>query len=396
MPPKGAFSVWHYEHRFPICPLDYPDHPRPGARRARRGRPDAHAELLAVARAAARHGRRRHRSAAAHFPRRRGAEAPARRTRRRPRRASREAIERAVALLNGTPGTARQLRDAAPHARGAGLPARPLARGGERHQLSPLLRHQRPRRAARRGSGRLRPHARDWCSASSARAASRACASTTSTASPTPRATRARCRRRSGRASTSSSRRSSSRASAAALAGRRAPPATTRSNLHRRRCSSTPTRRTRSSALYRRATGLDERLRRRCCAPPRPRCWRSSFASELEVLVSDLKRIADADRRTRDFTVNALRRALVEIIARFPVYRSYLGDGRARRRRIVAPDRGRGREGEAPAARCRTARVHDFVARGAARRRRDRRARPPGRRAGRAASAAGSSSSPAR
>ena len=52
-----------------------------------------------------------------------------------------------------------------------------------------------------------------------------------------------------------------------------------------------------------------------------------SFASELEVLVSDLKRIADADRRTRDYTVNALRRALIEIIARFPVYRSYLGDG---------------------------------------------------------------------
>jgi (1->4)-alpha-D-glucan 1-alpha-D-glucosylmutase len=54
-----------------------------------------------------------------------------------------------------------------------------------------------------------------------------------------------------------------------------------------------------------------------------------SFASELEVLVSDLKRIADADRRTRDYTVNAMRRALAEIIARFPVYRTYLGDGEA-------------------------------------------------------------------
>lgn len=53
----------------------------------------------------------------------------------------------------------------------------------------------------------------------------------------------------------------------------------------------------------------------------------SSFASELEVLVSDLKRIADADRRTRDYTMLSLRRALVEIIARFPVYRSYLGEG---------------------------------------------------------------------
>ncbi|MGA0594378.1 malto-oligosyltrehalose synthase [Enterovirga sp. CN4-39] len=52
----------------------------------------------------------------------------------------------------------------------------------------------------------------------------------------------------------------------------------------------------------------------------------SSFASELEVLVSDLKRIADGDRRTRDYTVYAIRVALVEIIARFPVYRSYITD----------------------------------------------------------------------
>jgi (1->4)-alpha-D-glucan 1-alpha-D-glucosylmutase len=53
----------------------------------------------------------------------------------------------------------------------------------------------------------------------------------------------------------------------------------------------------------------------------------TSFASELEVLVSDAKRIADADRRTRDYTMLALRRALVEIVARFPVYRTYLGEG---------------------------------------------------------------------
>jgi (1->4)-alpha-D-glucan 1-alpha-D-glucosylmutase len=52
-----------------------------------------------------------------------------------------------------------------------------------------------------------------------------------------------------------------------------------------------------------------------------------SFASELEVITSDLKRLADSDRRTRDYTVYAIRRALVEIVARFPVYRTYLGDG---------------------------------------------------------------------
>lgn len=52
-----------------------------------------------------------------------------------------------------------------------------------------------------------------------------------------------------------------------------------------------------------------------------------SFASELEGLVSDLKRIADADRNTRDFTVIALHRALGEIVERFPVYRSYMVAG---------------------------------------------------------------------
>jgi (1->4)-alpha-D-glucan 1-alpha-D-glucosylmutase len=44
-------------------------------------------------------------------------------------------------------------------------------------------------------------------------------------------------------------------------------------------------------------------------------------------LVSDIKSIADASRRTRDYTTFALRRALVEIVAAFPVYRSYLGEG---------------------------------------------------------------------
>ena len=50
------------------------------------------------------------------------------------------------------------------------------------------------------------------------------------------------------------------------------------------------------------------------------------FASELEALVSDLKRIADADRKTRDYTTVAIREALREIIARLPVYRSYIGE----------------------------------------------------------------------
>lgn len=50
----------------------------------------------------------------------------------------------------------------------------------------------------------------------------------------------------------------------------------------------------------------------------------ASFASELEVLVSDLARIASGNRRTRDYTIHAMRQALADIIERFPVYRSYI------------------------------------------------------------------------
>ncbi len=62
----------------------------------------------------------------------------------------------------------------------------------------------------------------------------------------------------------------------------------------------------------------------------------ASFASELEVLVSDLARIALADRRTRDYTIHAMRQALVEIIERFPVYRSYItGEPAPEDRRLI-------------------------------------------------------------
>ena len=52
----------------------------------------------------------------------------------------------------------------------------------------------------------------------------------------------------------------------------------------------------------------------------------SSLASELTVLVTRLWQIARADRYTRDFTSNTLRQALTEIIAAFPVYRTYITD----------------------------------------------------------------------
>jgi (1->4)-alpha-D-glucan 1-alpha-D-glucosylmutase len=55
---------------------------------------------------------------------------------------------------------------------------------------------------------------------------------------------------------------------------------------------------------------------------------RTALASELNVLASQLSRIALADRQTCDFTVNNLREALSEVVASFPVYRTYLAPGR--------------------------------------------------------------------
>ncbi len=53
----------------------------------------------------------------------------------------------------------------------------------------------------------------------------------------------------------------------------------------------------------------------------------SSLAGELHMLAYQLDRIAQAARWSRDFTLNVLRHALREVIACFPVYRSYVSDG---------------------------------------------------------------------
>jgi (1->4)-alpha-D-glucan 1-alpha-D-glucosylmutase len=48
-----------------------------------------------------------------------------------------------------------------------------------------------------------------------------------------------------------------------------------------------------------------------------------ALASELQMLVLTLERMAEGDRVYRDVSVGALRQALVEVVAHFPVYRSY-------------------------------------------------------------------------
>ena len=61
---------------------------------------------------------------------------------------------------------------------------------------------------------------------------------------------------------------------------------------------------------------------------------RAAMSSELYVLSRKLTRIAEQHRYTRDFTQNSLHHALTEIIACFPVYRSYI----RRTQTSVSPD----------------------------------------------------------
>lgn len=53
----------------------------------------------------------------------------------------------------------------------------------------------------------------------------------------------------------------------------------------------------------------------------------ASMASEINVLGHQLNLLSERDRRSRDFTLNSLTNAIREIIACFPVYRTYVTDG---------------------------------------------------------------------
>lgn len=87
---------------------------------------------------------------------------------------------------------------------------------------------------------------------------------------------------------------------------------------------------------------------------------RTSLQSELFRLASELDRISEADYHTRDFTLEALREALAEVVAAFDRYRTYLPDHDAEAAREVvqlAVHRARSRN---PAA---EPTVFDFIAR---------------------------------
>jgi (1->4)-alpha-D-glucan 1-alpha-D-glucosylmutase len=55
--------------------------------------------------------------------------------------------------------------------------------------------------------------------------------------------------------------------------------------------------------------------------------FHASMSSELQLLAHRLNRISQRHRRSRDFTLNTLRTALREILACFPVYRTYIREG---------------------------------------------------------------------
>jgi (1->4)-alpha-D-glucan 1-alpha-D-glucosylmutase len=55
---------------------------------------------------------------------------------------------------------------------------------------------------------------------------------------------------------------------------------------------------------------------------------RTSFAGEVNVLATALYTIAQRDRRQRDNTLRTLRNAIEAVLAAFPVYRTYIVDGR--------------------------------------------------------------------
>src|SRR5438477_5416953 len=50
------------------------------------------------------------------------------------------------------------------------------------------------------------------------------------------------------------------------------------------------------------------------------------MASEMNLLARQLNRISEGNRWTRDFTLYSLRAALIEVVACFPVYRTYVGE----------------------------------------------------------------------
>jgi isoamylase len=78
------------------------------------------------------------------------------------------------------------------------------------------------------------------------------------------------------------------------------------------------------TALYRRITG-DQKSFAEHAYDSKQHVLSHTLVSEMNMLARQLERIAAGNRRSRDFTLISLTRALNEVVAAFPVYRTYLG-----------------------------------------------------------------------
>ncbi len=81
--------------------------------------------------------------------------------------------------------------------------------------------------------------------------------------------------------------------------------------------------RSRMDRIWRTFTGADFDFEE-ACYRGKHATMRNALASELTVLATELLRIARLDVHTRDYTFNTLRRALAEVAACMPVYRTYI------------------------------------------------------------------------
>jgi len=81
--------------------------------------------------------------------------------------------------------------------------------------------------------------------------------------------------------------------------------------------------------LYRRTTGHRESFQREARTSKR-QIMSSTMASEVAMLAGRLNRISEQHWRSRDFTLNSLRRAIVGLVSELRVYRTYLGEGPTR------------------------------------------------------------------
>ena len=240
----------------------------------------------------------------------------------------------------GASGRARSWRELHQLDPAAALAPRIFSRRRRRHQLSALLQHQRsggPAHGAARGV-RSCPPAR--AAAGARRACSTGCASITSTGCTIPRRTCGACSdarrprgarraasiwwsRRSSRPHETSARGLADRwhhrlrlpQSGAVAADRSQPP----SRLHRHATPSSP------------ASGAASPRSRGCASCT---SWRTRWRASSTCCARDMARLARQNPRTADFTQNLLRRAIKEMIACFPVYRTYID---SQRRRSIAP-----------------------------------------------------------